>query len=307
MAGSFLSLRSVLRSRLRAQPPPQVCQRLLFSTQGASFSFSSSSSSSSSTIPAPQVSTTRSAQSRTSGHLPSSSTAGGWHQQRRYKSKTVEEARSRYRTGPFSWKAGVLFVLAGCGLVWYFESEKQRMHRRRIAEATKGVGKPKVGGDFKLVDHEGRPFSSAELKGRYSLVYFGFTHCPDICPEELDKMAQMFDLVEAQAPGAVAPVFITCDPARDTPKVLKSYLTEFHPKFIGLTGTYDEIKDVCKAYRVYFSTPRDVKPGQDYLVDHSIYFYLMDPEGDFVEALGRQHSPQQAAKVILEHVKDSKK
>ncbi|KAI0143810.1 SCO1 protein [Xylariaceae sp. FL1272] len=225
-------------------------------------------------------------------------------EQRRYKMKTVEEAKSRYRTGPFSWKAGVLFVAAGAGLMWYFEEEKKRMQRRRIAEATKGVGKPKVGGDFALVDQEGRPFGSKDLKGRYSLVYFGFTHCPDICPDELDKMARMYDLVEESAPGAVAPIFITCDPARDDPKVLKTYLAEFHPKFVGLTGSYDEIKDVCKSYRVYFSTPKDVKPGQDYLVDHSIYFYLMDPEGDFVEALGRQHSPDQAAKVILDHVKD---
>lgn len=256
-------------------------------------------------MPALLTSTTRSARPTASQPARPSSIADR-NQQRRYKAKTVEEARSRYRTGPFSWKAGVLFVLVGCGLVWYFEAEKKRMHRRRVAEATKGVGKPKVGGDFNLVDHEGRPFSSADLKGRYSLVYFGFTHCPDICPEELDKMAQMFDLVEAQVPGAVVPVFITCDPARDDPKVLKSYLAEFHKKFVGLTGTYDEIKNVCKAYRVYFSTPKDVKPGQDYLVDHSIYFYLMDPEGDFVEALGRQHSPQQAAKVILEHVKDWK-
>lgn len=120
-------------------------------------------------------------------------------------------------------------------------------------------------------------------------------------------MARMFDLVEEQCPGALTPVFVTCDPARDDPKVLKSYLAEFHPRFIGLTGTYEQIKDMCKAYRVYFSTPRDVKPGQDYLVDHSIYFYLMDPEGDFVEALGRQHSPEQAAKVILDHIKDWKK
>lgn len=216
----------------------------------------------------------------------------------------MEEARSRYRTGPFSWKAGLLFVLTSVGLVWYFEHEKKRMQRKRVAEATKGVGKPKVGGEFELVDQDGRPFSSADLKGRYSLIYFGFTHCPDICPEELDKMARMFDLVEEKAPGALTPVFITCDPARDDPKILKSYLAEFHPRFIGLTGTYDQIKDVCKAYRVYFSTPKDVKPGQDYLVDHSIYFYLMDPEGDFVEALGRQHSPEQAAKLILDHMKD---
>lgn len=225
-------------------------------------------------------------------------------EQRRFKSRSVEEQKSRYRTGPFSWKAGLLFVATSGGLVWYFEHEKQRMQRKRVAEATKGVGRPKVGGDFELVDQDGKPWTSANMKGRYSLVYFGFSHCPDICPEELDKMARMFDLVEAESPGAVLPLFITCDPARDTPKVLKEYLAEFHPDFVGLTGTYDQIKDVCKSYRVYFSTPKNVAPGQDYLVDHSIYFYLMDPEGDFVEALGRQHSPEAAAKVILSHTKD---
>ncbi|TRX94047.1 hypothetical protein FHL15_005125 [Xylaria flabelliformis] len=331
MSHPFAASRSILRPLLQARPHPQTCQqRLLFSTRRVS--------------PSTTVASSAQGARPTSSQHAFDPPAASRHQQCRYKSKTVEEARSRYRTGPFSWKAGVLFVLAGGGLVWYFEAEKKRMQRRRVAEATKGVGRPKVGGDFKLVDHEGRPFSSADLKGRYSLVssgarlvvfvhecceedglgtgmvaeaeadphawkqvYFGFTHCPDICPEELDKMAQMFNLVEAEFPGAVTPVFITCDPARDDPKVLKSYLAEFHPKFIGLTGTYDEIKNVCKAYRVYFSTPKDVKPGQDYLVDHSIYFYLMDPEGDFVEALGRQHSPQQAAKVILEHVKDWKK
>lgn len=207
---------------------------------------------------------------------------------------------------PFSWKAGLLFIATGGGLLWYFEAEKQRMQRKRIADAGKGVGRPKVGGPFDLIDQYGKPMTQEDLKGKFSLVYFGFSHCPDICPEELDKMARMFDLVEAERPGAVLPVFVTCDPARDGPKVLKEYLGEFHPKFIGLTGTYDQIKAMCKAYRVYFSTPSEVKPGQDYLVDHSIYFYLMDPEGDFVEALGRQHSPDEAAKVILEHMKDWK-
>jgi protein SCO1/2 len=180
------------------------------------------------------------------------------------------------------------------------------MQKKRIAEANKGVGKPKVGGAFSLIDQNGNTVTDADLKGRYSLVYFGFTHCPDICPEELDKMARMFDIVEAEKPGALSPVFVTCDPARDDPQVLKEYLSEFHPRFIGLTGTYDQIKAMCKAYRVYFSTPPEVQPGQDYLVDHSIYFYLMDPDGDFVEALGRQHSPEQAAKIILDHVKDWK-
>ena len=107
-------------------------------------------------------------------------------------------------------------------------------------------------------------------------VYFGFTHCPDICPEELDKMAIMIDMVKEKCGDDVLlPIFITCDPARDTPAVMKTYLAEFHKDFMGLTGTWNQIKEVCKAYRVYFSTPPDVKPGQDYLVDHSIYFYLM--------------------------------
>lgn len=106
-------------------------------------------------------------------------------------------------------------------------------------------------------------------------VYFGFTHCPDICPDELDKMAKMLDLVRGKKGNVLQAVFVSADPARDTPEVVKHYLAEFHPDFIGLTGTYDNVKDMCKTYRVYFSTPSNVKPGQDYLVDHSIYFYLM--------------------------------
>jgi len=178
------------------------------------------------------------------------------------------------------------------------------MERKRVAEAAKGVGKPKVGGTFELLDQDGKPFTDANVKGKYALVYFGFTHCPDICPEELDKMAQMIDLVAASHPNTLRPVFITCDPARDTPAVVKSYLSEFHPALIGLTGTWDQVKAVCRAYRVYFSTPPNVKPGQDYLVDHSIYFYLMDPDGDFVEAIGRQHSPERAAEIINSHIRD---
>ena len=214
-------------------------------------------------------------------------------------------------------------------MLWYFEQEKKRMERKRVAEATKGVGRPKVGGPFTLVDHNGNAITNEDLKGKYSLVrlspwgfaipalprltqtiyaqvYFGFTRCPDICPEELDKMARMVDLVEATQAGKLNSVFVTCDPARDTPEVLKEYLAEFHPSFKGVTGSYDDIKALCKAYRVYFSTPSEVKPGQDYLVDHSIYFYLMDPEGDFVEAVGRQHSPAEGAKVITDHMKDWK-
>ncbi|KAJ4384264.1 Cu-binding protein [Didymella sp. IMI 355093] len=221
--------------------------------------------------------------------------------------KTIDQIKARNKGGPFNITAALLFIATAGGLWAYFTYEKERMARKRIAEQTKGVGKPKVGGPFSLVDQDGKVFSSNDMMGKYSLVYFGFTHCPDICPDELDKMALMYEKVREKCGDVLLPLMITCDPARDSPAVLKEYLAEFHPDFIGLTGNHEQIKDTCKAYRVYFSTPKDVAPGQDYLVDHSIYFYLMDPEGDFVEAIGRNFTADQAAKVIADHVKDWEK
>ncbi|KAL4970169.1 SCO family protein [Aspergillus stella-maris] len=225
------------------------------------------------------------------------------------KQKTMGQIRARNSTGPFNWKAALLFILTGTGMIVYFRVEKDRLERKRVAEMSKGVGRPKVGGPFVLKDLAGKVFTEEDLRGKYSLVYFGFTHCPDICPDELDKMAEIIDKVKEANGGEniFVPVFITCDPARDTPEVLKNYLQEFHTDIVGLTGTYDQVKQVCKAYRVYFSTPRDVKPGEDYLVDHSIYFYLMDPEGDFVECIGRQDTPESATKLIMQHINDWKR
>ncbi|EPS37408.1 hypothetical protein H072_8888 [Dactylellina haptotyla CBS 200.50] len=190
--------------------------------------------------------------------------------------KTVQEAEARHKSGPFSFRAGLVFLLTGVALYSYFTYEKGRMERKRVSDSHKGVGKARIGGEFELTNQDGERVTDKQVRdGKFSLVYFGFTHCPDICPEELDKMALMIDKVFEKKGKALQPIFITCDPARDTPKVMKEYLVEFHPALVGLTGTYDEIKDVCKKYRVYFSTPRDLKEGMDYLVDHSIYFYLM--------------------------------
>ncbi|KAH7126690.1 mitochondrial metallochaperone Sco1 [Dendryphion nanum] len=218
--------------------------------------------------------------------------------------KTMEQIKARQKSGPFNITAAILFVGTAGGMWAYFTYEKERMARKRIAEQTKGMGKPKVGGPFDLVDQDGNRFTHKDMEGRYTLVYFGFTHCPDICPDELDKMALMYDKTVEKCGNVLLPLMITCDPARDTPAVLKEYLKEFHPAIVGLTGDYDSIKQTCKEYRVYFSTPPTVKEGQDYLVDHSIYFYLMDPEGDFVEAIGRNFTADQAAKVISDHIKD---
>ena len=187
-----------------------------------------------------------------------------------------------------SWKAAVLMLVTGAGLYYFFSQEKQRLKVQQEAESNRGYGKPLVGGPFHLIDTEGKDFTDADLKGKFSILYFGFTHCPDICPDELDKLGVWLDQLKQEG-YEVQPIFITCDPARDTPEVIKEYLTDFHPSIIGLTGTYEQVKNICKQYRVYFSTPENVKPGQDYLVDHSIFFYLMDKDGLFVDAMGRNY------------------
>ena len=120
-------------------------------------------------------------------------------------------------------------------------------------------------------------------------------------------MAHIVENVDAKHGPVINPVFITCDPARDTLLATSIYVSEFHPRLIGLTGPYEAIKAACKAYRVYFSTPPGADPSGDYLVDHSIFFYLMDPDGKFVDAFGRSMGPEEATQKVLGFVDQWKK
>lgn len=178
----------------------------------------------------------------------------------------------------------------GAGLLLYFQSEKKKvaeLRKEKEAEKSKpqSYGKPKLGGDYTLTNAEtSKPFGSEDMKGKFALIYFGFTHCPDICPEELDKMTEVVDMTKKEiGENVLVPVFITCDPRRDTIEIVKEYVKDFHDDLIGLTGDQDEIKRVAKLFRVYVSSPPDISEGDDYLVDHSIFFYLMDPEGKFLD------------------------
>lgn len=207
-----------------------------------------------------------------------------------YSSSSQEDsAKNKAAVGPFNLRAGILFLLTGAGLLYYFQSEKAAVDERRRAETAQAkVGRPRIGGPFQLVTASGHPFTHEDLQGSFSLVYFGFTNCPDICPEELDKMGEVVERIDAEFKQPIInPVFISCDPARDTIPQLRRYIEDFHPRMVGLTGPFDAVKAACKAYRVYFSTPPEADPTGDYLVDHSIFFYLMDPEGKFVDAFGR--------------------
>lgn len=204
-----------------------------------------------------------------------------------------------------TWRAVLVLIVAGGAFTWWFTSEKEKLRLQKEAELRRGMGKPLIGGNFLLVDTENIPFTHENLKNnekKFNIVYFGFTHCPDVCPDELDKLGDMLDNLKKNHDVELQPIFITCDPARDSPEIIKQYLEDFHPSIVGLTGTYDQVKNACKKYRVYFSTPPDVKPGQDYLVDHSIFFYLMDPEGNFVDVIGREVDAKQGAEKILKQV-----
>jgi len=144
------------------------------------------------------------------------------------------------------------------------------------------TGTALVGGPFTLTDQYGRKVSEKDFLGRYMLVFFGFTYCPDICPTELQVMTAALD---AMGPAAekIQPVFITIDPERDTPEVMKAYVGNFSPRLMGLTGTPEDIAAVAKAYRVYYAKAPNQASPESYLMDHSSIIYLMGPDGGFVK------------------------
>lgn len=140
-----------------------------------------------------------------------------------------------------------------------------------------------IGGNFTLTDHNGNGFSSDLMKGKLSLVYFGFTFCPDICPTSLQKLTNVLTILDKYQID-VLPIFITVDPSRDTKELLKEYLGHFHPKFIGLTGTEKDINKVADLYKVFYARAEGAdKAGDKYMIDHSSFVYLMDKNGKYLK------------------------
>jgi protein SCO1/2 len=149
-----------------------------------------------------------------------------------------------------------------------------------------------VGGPFKLTDQNGKPITDQDLKGKPFLVFFGFTHCPEICPTALFDMSEVFNALGPDAEKVNA-LFITVDPERDTPEKLKDYLSSFNPRLIGVSGSVDALAAVAKAYRVYYKKV-PLKDG-DYTMDHTALVYLMDKNGQFVAPFSLKRRPEEAA------------
>ncbi|KAF3777769.1 SCO1-like protein 1 [Nymphaea thermarum] len=219
-------------------------------------------------------------------------------------------AVGKFGSVPISWLSFLLLALTGAGLVYYYDKEKKRhIEELKAASITvkqgPSVGKAAIGGPFKLVNHEGKSVTEKDFMGKWTVIYFGFTHCPDICPEELQKLVMAIDEIKKKAGIEVVPVFISVDPERDTVEQVREYIAEFHPALIGLTGSVDEIKEVARAFRVYYMKTEE--EGSDYLVDHSIVMYLMDPGMEFVKFFGKNHDVDSLTDGIIKEIKQYKK
>jgi protein SCO1/2 len=154
-----------------------------------------------------------------------------------------------------------------------------------------------VGGPFSLVGADGKPVTDRDFRGRYMLIFFGFTHCPDICPAELQVIAQALEQLGDKAKNVV-PIFITLDPERDTPEAMGNYVKSFGPNFVGLTGSPEAIAAAAKAYRVSYAKVEDKESAADYGVDHSALVYLMDPKGRYVTHFSYGLSAEQMAEKL---------
>ena len=167
------------------------------------------------------------------------------------------------------------------GLVVAFAAFPDAVSRFVTAPKTWSVGKAAVGGPFSLIDHNGRRVTEKTYPGEYLLVFFGFTHCPDICPAALQTVTAAMDQIGDKA-KRLRPLFITVDPERDTAEILNDYVSNFHPRIVGLTGTKSEIAAVAKAYRAYYRKAEDDSITDGYSVDHSAFVYLMAPNGEYL-------------------------
>lgn len=168
-----------------------------------------------------------------------------------------------------------------------------------IVFSTDGFSRP-PGGPFIMKDHTGRVVTNTDYIGRYQLVYFGYTFCPDICPTGLQTISDALDLLGEDGENVV-PIFITVDPERDTVKVMADYVANFHPRLVGLTGTSAMVDGVAKKYKIRFE--KVVEPGREpdeYIMDHTASVLFMGTEGQFLAKFAHGISPEDMAKRIRE-------
>jgi protein SCO1 len=181
-------------------------------------------------------------------------------------------------------------LLGGTALMIYNQQKNDPFAQCRSATVAGGAGA--IGGPFTLTDESGKTVTDKEVLAKPSLVYFGYSFCPDVCPLDNARNVEAVDLLQAKGYD-VTPVFITIDPVRDTPAALKDFTENLSPKMIGLTGTEEQIKAASLAYKTYYK--KQETGDQYYLMDHSTFTYLMLPKTGFADFFGRDDTAQQMA------------
>ena len=168
------------------------------------------------------------------------------------------------------------------------------------------TGTARVGGPFELIDQNGGTRTDRDFRGRYMLVSFGYTYCPDICPTTLLSMSQAlrgFESSDAALAAKVVPIFVTIDPERDTVETLAAYAPSFHPALVTLTGAPERIAQVAKAYLVYYAKAPQKSGEEDYLMDHSSHIYLMGPDGAYLTHFTHLTGAEEMAEILASYVR----
>jgi len=213
----------------------------------------------------------------------------------------------------FSWKSLAFLLIVGGSYIYIIESVKKEKEEMKAKEQNKIIGQAALGGEWELTRLDGTKGGSEDLRGNFGLIYFGFTHCPDICPEEIEKAIKVVDAIDENEnlTKKLIPVFITIDPERDTAAILKDYIAEFSPKMVGYVGSPEEVREASRKFRVYYSKGPEDEDG-DYIVDHSIIMYLIGPDGIFLDYYGQNKTAKDmiqsiSLKMGIEEKKEKKK
>jgi len=238
--------------------------------------------------------------------------------------------------GPVSWAGLGLVAVAAASGVSYYQIERERRLEQAmgkivssesgwspnpeffakrqfkktkagwfpVEDAFGGAGKPAIGGEWSLVDLDGNLVTNKTFAGKWTLLYFGFARCPDICPSEMVKIGKVMDTLKEEYPEIakhVKPLFVSVDPARDSLKALREYGKDFHPSYIFLTGSPEQVQQMAKKYRVYVSKADETEDG-DYLIDHSIVVYFHDDTGDMADCFTQSMRPVDIVEKVVERM-----
>jgi len=203
----------------------------------------------------------------------------------------------------YSWgyAIGIMLIMAG-GVVLFKETMHHKQSRPHKIEAG---GTPLIGGDWSMIDHKGIKVTNRDYQGKYLMIYFGFTFCPDVCPRELNKIAAALDILEKRGVAdEIIPIMCSVDPRRDGPKQIAKYIGQFHSRLVGLTGSVAQVSKFVKTMRAYFSQPPKDPNVKDYIIDHVTMVYIFDRDGEFKDYADSGHTAEQLADKMCDCMPD---